>query len=49
MIAYNKSLMPTPLTRLRYARCVKGTLTSLGETELNRYAAKLTYHNAYIY
>jgi len=37
MSAYNESLLPTPLTRLRCARRVKGTLATLGEAELNRY------------
>jgi len=36
MIAYNKSILPTPLTRPRYARRVKGSLATLGAAEFNR-------------
>ena len=36
---HNKSLLPTPLTPLAFARGVKGSLATLGAAELNRYKA----------
>jgi hypothetical protein len=38
LIAYNKSLLPTPLTPLASAPGVKGFLATLGAAEFNRYA-----------
>ena len=37
---YNKSLLPSPLTRLACAHRVKGSLAALGAAELNRYVAR---------